>query len=130
MSQEQAHQFVQSVEQDATLQQKIDALDQASAALEIVKLGAERNLHFSAEEFHRALSSHLQSPSQEISEDELSSVSGGTHYVRHTPNTNAWSVHPTYWVTRGNFNPGSVIDISYNSGSTSNPPPANGQSFV
>ena len=113
MSQEQAHQFVQSVEQDATLQQKIDALDQASAALEIVKLGAERNLHFSAEEFHRALSSHLQSPSQEISEDELSSVSGGTHYATPTPNTNAAGVpSSTFWVKHGSFNSGSPIDVA------------------
>lgn len=130
MSEEHARQFVHNVEQDACLQQKIDALDPATASVGIVKLGAERDLYFSVEEFQHALSSHLQSSDSEISEDELSSVSGGTHYVRHTPNTNAWSVHPTYWVTHGNFKPGSVIDISYNSGSTTNPPPANGQSFV
>jgi len=134
MSEEHARQFVHTVEQDACLQQKIDALDPATAASEIVKLGAERDLHFSVEEFHHALTSHLQSPDHEISEEELSSVSGGvqgTHAVAHNPNTNASGVpHPTYWVKHGTINPGVVLNVSTDTGKSPHPHSPIGQAFL
>lgn len=113
MSEEHARQFVYAVEQDAVLQQTIDTLNPATAASDIVKLGAERNLLFSVEEFNAALSSHLQPSDKEISEDELSAVSGGTHYATPTPNTNAAGVpSSTFWVKHGAFSSGGTIDIA------------------
>lgn len=100
MSEEHAREFIHVVEQDAALQQKIDGFDPATGAVEIVKLGAERDLHFSAEEFNLALNAHLKSPDNEITEEELDSVSGG--YVAFEPNRVLPNTpHPVYWVKHG-----------------------------
>lgn len=126
MSEEYARQFVYAVEQDAALQEKIDALDPATAAGEIIKLGAERDLQFSVEEFNTALASHLKSSDQEISEEELSSVTGGANYVQANPNTNASGVPSSnFWVKHGTYNPGEIIDIS-----PKPPLPTNGTFFL
>jgi len=119
MPEEHARQFITAVEQDPALQQTINSLAPATAAADIAKLGAERGLHFSAAEFSEALDSTLKAAKDEISEEELESVAGGTgtHNVPANPNVHIPEgkayVTTRFWVQHGAINPGAVQDVKF-----------------
>jgi predicted ribosomally synthesized peptide with nif11-like leader len=118
MSDEHVRQFIAAVEQDPTLKEKIQSLDPATATADVVKLGEERGLHFTAAEFSGALNSVLNADNGEITDEALGAVAGGS-YVKANPNIripDGSAPHQVLWVKFGayNPNPGEVHSFSNN----------------